>query len=172
MAFRLFDAKALPQPMMDLLLIGPSGTYLGKVCIKIHFSTRIYITKSRYFCSGLNELTLKTLKLCHLLGMSIFLRSCNYNDVIMSAMASQITGVSSVCPTVCSGANQRKHQRSAPLTFVRGIHRWPMDSPQKGPVTRKMFPFDDVIMHMVVLDMITQAVIIRPIELWSIKRIA
>ena len=29
---------------------------------------------------------------------------------------------------------------------VRGIHRWPVNSPHKGPVTRKMFPFDDVIM--------------------------
>ena len=41
-------------------------------------------------------------------------------------MASQITAVSSVCSTVCSGADQRKHQSSAPLAFVRGIHRWPV----------------------------------------------
>ena len=61
-------------------------------------------------------------------------------------MASQITGVSSVCSTVCSGADQRKHQSSASLAFVRGLHRWPVDSPHTGPVTRKMFPFDDVIM--------------------------
>ena len=27
-----------------------------------------------------------------------------------------------------------------------GIHRWPVNSPHKGTVTRKMFPFDDVIM--------------------------
>ena len=65
----------------------------------------------------------------------------------MSAMASQITGVSIVCSTVCLCANQRKHQSSASLTFARGIHRWPVDSPHKGPVTRKMFPFDDVIIH-------------------------
>ena len=63
----------------------------------------------------------------------------------MRAMASQITGVSIVCSAVCSTADQRKHQRSASLAFVRGIHRWPVDSPHKGPVTRKMFPFDDVI---------------------------
>ena len=71
----------------------------------------------------------------------------HYSDVIMSPMAFQITGVSIVCSTVCSGADQRKHQSSASLTFVRGIHRWPMDSSHKGPVTRKMFPFDDVIMN-------------------------
>ena len=70
----------------------------------------------------------------------------HYKDVIMRAMVSQITGVSIVCWTVCSGADQRKHQSSASLAFVRGIHRWPVNSPHKGPVTRKMFPFDDVIM--------------------------
>ena len=63
----------------------------------------------------------------------------------MSAMGSQIASVSIVCSTVCSGADQRKHQSSASLAFVRGIHRWPVNSPHKGPVTRKMFPFDDVI---------------------------
>ena len=62
----------------------------------------------------------------------------------MSAMAFQIPGVSIVCPTVCSGVEQRIHQSSASLAFVRGIHRWPVDSPHKGPGTRKMFPFDDV----------------------------
>ena len=60
-------------------------------------------------------------------------------------MASQITGVSGVCSTVCSGEDQRKQQSSASLAFVRGIHRWPVDSCHKGPVTRKMFSFDDVI---------------------------
>ena len=29
---------------------------------------------------------------------------------------------------------------------MRGIHRRPVNSPHKGPVTRKMIPFDDVIM--------------------------
>ena len=32
--------------------------------------------------------------------------------------------------------------------FVREIHRWPLSSPHKGPATRKMFPFDDVIMFL------------------------
>ena len=63
----------------------------------------------------------------------------------MSAMVSQITGASIVYSTVCSGADQRKHQSSALLAFVRGIRRWPVNSSHKGPVTRKMFPFDDVI---------------------------
>ena len=65
----------------------------------------------------------------------------------MSTMASQITGLTIVYPSVYSGADQRKHQISASLAFVRGIHRSPVNSPHKGPVTRKMFPFDDVIKY-------------------------
>ena len=61
----------------------------------------------------------------------------NYSDVIMGAMVSQITSGSIVCPTVCSGHDHRKHQRSAPLAFVRGIHWWLVNSPHKGPVTEK-----------------------------------
>ena len=75
-----------------------------------------------------------------------FLSIWHYNDVIMGAMASQITSLTIVYSTVYSGVDQRKHQRPASLAFVRGIHRWPVNSPRKGPVTRKMFAFDDVIM--------------------------
>ena len=39
----------------------------------------------------------------------------------------------------------KKHQSPASLAFVRGIHRWPVNSPHKRLVMRKMFPFDDVI---------------------------
>ena len=66
----------------------------------------------------------------------------DYSDVMISAMASQITCVSSVC----SGADQRKHQSSTSLAFAKGIHRILVDSPHKGQLTRKMFPFDGVIM--------------------------
>ena len=69
-----------------------------------------------------------------------------YNDVIMGAIASQITSPTIVYSAVYSDANQRKHQSSASLAFVQGIHRGPVNSPHKWPVTRKMFPFDDVIM--------------------------
>ena len=70
----------------------------------------------------------------------------HYNDVMLSAMASQITSLKIVHSTIYSGADQRKHQTSASLAFVRGIHRWPVNSPHKWPVTRTMFTFDDVIM--------------------------
>ena len=71
----------------------------------------------------------------------------HYSDIIISATASQITSILIVCSTVCSGADQRKHQSSASLAFVRRIQRRPVESPNKGPVTRIMFPFDDVIMR-------------------------
>ena len=70
-----------------------------------------------------------------------------YCDVIMGAMASQITSLTIVYSTVHSGPDQRKPQSSASLAFVRGIHRGPVNSPHKWSVTRKMFPFDDVIRH-------------------------
>ena len=66
--------------------------------------------------------------------------------VIMGTMASQITRLSIVYSTVNSDADQIKNQSSASLALVRGIHRGPVNSPHKGPATRKMFPFDDVIM--------------------------
>ena len=56
----------------------------------------------------------------------------------------QSTGVSIVCKNICSGADQRKHQSSASLAVVRGVHRWPVSSPNKGPKSGKCF--DDVIM--------------------------
>ena len=64
----------------------------------------------------------------------------------MSMRASQITSLTIVYLTVYTSADQGKHQSSASLAFVRGIHRSPVNSPHKWPVTRKMFPFDDVIM--------------------------
>ena len=65
----------------------------------------------------------------------------------MSVMASQITSLTIVYSTVYSGAGQRKHQSSASLAFVWGIHRWPVNSTHNWPVTRKMFSFDDVFMN-------------------------
>ena len=70
----------------------------------------------------------------------------HYNDVIMGAIASQITSLTIIYSTVYSGADQRKRQSSASLAFVWGIHRGPVNSPHKWPVTQKMFSFDDVIM--------------------------
>ena len=62
-----------------------------------------------------------------------------YNGVIMSAKESQIISLTIGYSTVYTGADERKHQSSASLAFVRGIHRWPVNSPHNGPVTRKRF---------------------------------
>ena len=70
--------------------------------------------------------------------------SAHYSDVIVGAMASQITSLTVIYSTVYSRADQRKHQSFASLAYV--IHRWPVNSPHKWPVTRKMFPFHDAIM--------------------------
>ena len=50
----------------------------------------------------------------------------HYNDVIMGAIASQITNLTIVYSIVYSDADQRKHQSSESLAFVRGIHRGPV----------------------------------------------
>ena len=70
----------------------------------------------------------------------------HYNDVIMSAKASQVTSTTVVYSTVHSVADQRKHQSSVSLVIVRGIRRWPVNSPHKETVMRKMLPFDDGIL--------------------------
>ena len=72
----------------------------------------------------------------------------HYDDVIMTMLTSQITSLTVVYLIVYSGVNQRKHQSSASLAIVREIHRGPVNFPHKWPVTRKIFPFDDVIMIM------------------------
>ena len=83
--------------------------------------------------------------ICHIYSPNY---KIHYIDVIMTTMASQITSLTVVNSAVYSDADQRKHQSSASLAFVWGIHR---DFPHKGPVTWKMFPFDDVIMYCIMI---------------------
>ena len=65
----------------------------------------------------------------------------------MGAMPSQIIRFTTVYSSVYSGADQRNHQSSASLAFLWGIHRWPVNSPHKWPVTRKNFSVDDVVLN-------------------------
>ena len=112
------------------------------LCVHTSFKNcAIYI--QLIFCASLGDHLTKV----HSIAIQIRWESCftHYSDVIMGAMASQITRLTIFYSTVYSGADQRKHQSSASLAFVRGIHRWPVNSPHTWPVTRKMFPFDDVI---------------------------
>ena len=69
----------------------------------------------------------------------------------MDSIASQITSLTIVFSAVYSGADQRKHQSSASLAFVWGFDRGLVNSPHKWPVTRKIFPFDDVSMNVLSL---------------------
>ena len=55
--------------------------------------------------------------------MSINVKHTHYDDVTMTTMASQITSLTVVYSIVYLGVDQRKHQSSASLAFVRGIHR-------------------------------------------------
>ena len=69
--------------------------------------------------------------------LKVYFISIHYRGIIMSAVAFQITRLTIVYSTVYSGADQRKHQSSALLAFVQGIHRWPVNSPHKWPVTQE-----------------------------------
>ena len=96
----------------------------------------------------------------------------HYDDVIMGTMASLITSLTIVYSTVYSDADQRKHQSSASLAFVGGIHRGPVNSPHKWSVTRKMFPFDDVIMllwklHCFISTCVTDAIFVYRTEVFE-----
>ena len=73
-------------------------------------------------------------------------RAIHYNDVTMGTIASQITSLTIVCSNVYSDEDKKSHSSSS-LAFVLGIHRWPVKSPHKGPVTQSMFSFDDVSMY-------------------------
>ena len=96
-------------------------------------------------CESLNSMKSNYTTIKH-----VYIESANliehYDDVIMGVITPLITSLTIVYSTVYSDADQRKHQSSASLAFVWGIHRGPVNSPHKWPVTRKMFPYDDAIM--------------------------
>ena len=94
------------------------------------------MTSSLHYVSAIRPFTWSVVVITPVLNFAL-----HYNDVIMTPMVSQITSLTIVYSSVYSDADQRKHQSSAPLAFVRGIHRSPVNSPHKRPVTRKMLPF-------------------------------
>ena len=63
----------------------------------------------------------------------------HYSDVIMSPMASQITGPTVVYSTFMFSCRWKKISKLCVTGLCGRIHRWPVNSPLKGPVTRKMF---------------------------------
>ena len=75
-----------------------------------------------------------------------------YNVISLQWRHNGCDGVSNHQPHGCLSivywdADQREHESSVPLAFVWGIHRLPVNSPHKWPVTRKIFPSDDVILQ-------------------------
>ena len=134
-------------------LVLTSCSHRRRICSKSSFDLRKFICNK-----GVVECTMQYgdptsyVLLRHtLVRVYRYFKSClagfHYSDVIMGAMASQITSIMIVYTTVYSGADQRTHQSPASPAFARGIHRWPVNSSHKWPVTRKMFPFDDVLMR-------------------------
>ena len=128
-------------PKWCTLMFLSSGLVNMQVC---HFSI---IVPVKYATHPWTWYSIENIIMLFMGGHDSFTAQLSYcTDVIMSAMASQITSITIVYSTVYSGVDQRNHQSSASLAFVRGIHRSPVHSPHKGPVTRKMFSSDDVIM--------------------------
>ena len=110
--------------------------YMSVVCLHEYLANKYMLTSVNQKVFDF-KIWAKQISLCR--SLLILLQALYNNDVIMSAMASQITSITIVYSTVYSGTEQRKHQSSASLAFVWGIHRWPVNSPHKWPVTRKMF---------------------------------
>ena len=130
----------------------------AKKCIICYVSFQLWFTTIQYTMINLDPIIIyPTMHMVNQHKTSVFsrplrnlqlcIRSKHYNDVIISTMAYQIASISVVYSTVCSGWDQRKHQSFVSLAFVKGIHRWPVNSPHNGLITRKMFAFDDVIMN-------------------------
>ena len=108
-----------------------NSNYLCHLSVKKWWKMQIFFSVSKIGFSTRRVTYIITLQCCH-----------NERD-----------GISNHQPHDCllnrSGADQRKYQSSLSLAFVRGIHRWPVNSPHKGPVMQKMFPFDDLFMNVV-----------------------
>ena len=136
--------QAIIWTSYGVLSIGNLETNFNEILNEIHtFSfKKMHLNTSsakwRPFCLGLNMLNPL---------ISFILNRYHYDDVIMTTTVSLITSLMFVYWAVNSDTDQRKHQSYASLAFVRGIHRGPVNSPHKWPVTRKIFPFDDVIMR-------------------------
>ena len=145
MTFCLFQDSFYSIALKSLISVSTVillGLILAYHALEVQVSYRKLTLQTRQDALLPSLGTFEILRSCVFVDMRS-VRMTHYNDVIMSTMASQITSLTIVYSNFYSGADQRKHQSSASPAFVRGIHR----SPHKGPVTRKMFPFVDLIMN-------------------------
>ena len=101
----------------------------GPFCLGLYVLTLVVLNsfgeiKNNIFAYFLSYLTTEVL---HTVedkdSLSCVVNTMQYDDFITGAIASQITSLSIVYLNVYSDADQRKHQSSASLAFVRGIHR-------------------------------------------------
>ena len=135
--------------VIQIVVMYKSCVYILTYYIHMWIATLIFTGRSRQTTSAIPEIVLIGV----IQGLCSFVFTF-YSSIdiplqwrhIVTAMASQITSLTIVYSIVYSGVDQRKHQSSASPAFVWGIHRWPVNSPHKWPVTRKIFPFDDIIM--------------------------
>ena len=125
------------------VLSAPDGPHIGSTNLAIGV---LFIAQCTKLCARpiclIRDGTWQNSLLLRLTHQWSLFHETRYSDVIMGALASQITSLTIVYSIVYSGADQS----SASLAFVRGIHQGSANSPHKWPVTRKMFPFDDVFM--------------------------
>ena len=136
-------------------------TMMIRLRSKFHFNIHVFendnflLTESNS-ANTIHGIIIHTFLFSHWLGFWFTFEYCcsnwdawkllysHYSDVIIGAMAFQITNLTIVYSIVYSSAGQRKHQSSASLAFVRGIHGSPLNSPHKWPVPQKIFLFDDI----------------------------
>ena len=130
-------ADKFPKMKTVKLQIGTGISRVCLFCVLWH-----HICKIEYFTCSCIYLWSNLLEKCCL---AIILSPLQWRHNECDGVS--ITSLLIVYSTVYSGADQRKHQSSASVAFGRGIHRWPVNSPHKLPVTQKIFPFDDVIMR-------------------------
>ena len=118
---------------------GPGGEtswYVQRMqVLKMQYITRIiHMLHFVVFCCGLVPVNVRIILLLIIYPQQN--RHCD--DVIMGAIASVIASITIVYSTVSSDADQKEHQSTASLAFVWGIHRGPINSPHKWPVTQKI----------------------------------
>ena len=104
------------------------------------------LSYQHHYCEACNTLLYKDLLICWRVNtwwwqidIHRWYSLVHYNDIIMSAVRLKSPASRLFTQPFIQCANQRKHQSSASLAFVQGIHRWPVNSPHKSQWRGKYF---------------------------------